>query len=269
MRNLKLSIEAFDLTLFETRKGWMQVRLTFSPLDKGPPLTAMELLEAVYALSRFNSLHWVSAKADHAPVGPEFTLGTLMRGFCFEQTAATRPSGRIFTCLVARFDTPLAVEAADLYGLYAARHYTTDYDVSPGIEGVQRVRDFVTIGHTLALEGSATVIAPAAPGTALPEFLKTWRTNAFHGHYLPILTLALHEHEFLVEKTSAALLSAEQRKIPRRFASASWSWPERPSTSASSFATRRSARSACTTHSIGRCAMFWDLTACRRNSRAT
>src|SRR5262249_26205655 len=34
---------------------------------------------------------------------------------------------------------------------------------------------------------------------------------AVHPHYLPIITLALHEHEFLVAKTSTAVLSAEQR----------------------------------------------------------
>jgi hypothetical protein len=212
-RDLKLTIEAFDLTLFETRKGLMQVRLRFSPLDNGQPLTAIELLEAVYALSRFNSFRWVSAAQNHETVGPEFTLGTLMRSLCFDKLGASHPSGRVFTYWVTRFDASLTVDEADLFALYAARHYTTDYQISPGIEGVRRVRDFITVGHALALEGGATVIAPPPDGK-LPDFLKTFKANAVHANYLPILTLALHEHGFLVEKTSTALLTAQQRMKP-------------------------------------------------------
>jgi hypothetical protein len=214
-RELKLTIGEFDLTLFETRKGLLQARVTFSPLEKGSPLTTIEVLEAVYALSRFNSFRWIAATTGHEPVGPEFTLGTLLRWLCFPQIRATQPSGRIFTYLFARFDCELTTDEADLFALYAARHYTTDYHIAPHIEDVRRVRDFITIGHTVSLEGGASVITPP-PGGQLPEFLKTWKTHAFRAHYLPILMLALHEHEFLVEKTSTALLTAEQRKDPER-----------------------------------------------------
>ena len=82
-----------------------------------------------------------------------------------------------------------------------------------GVEDVRRVRDFATVGHTLSLEGAATIIAPLE-GKALPDFLRTWRTHVFQAAYLPITTLALHEHQFLVEKTSTALLSPGQRQEP-------------------------------------------------------
>jgi hypothetical protein len=212
-RVLKLTIEALDLTLFNTRKGLLQVRLAVSPLEEDRQVTAIELLEAVCSLSRFNSLQWASLTPGHPIVSIEFGLGPLMRGLSFEDAGPMRASDRIFSYLLAQFASPVDVDEADLFALHAARHYTVDYNVTLTTERRGRVRDFATVGHTLALEGGATIIAPTAE-SELPDFLKNWKTNVHRAYYMPIVALALHEHEFLVDKTSAALLSPSQRANP-------------------------------------------------------
>jgi len=210
VRDIALKIAGVDLTIFETGMGFLQARYAFAPPAGGDPVTSLEILETVYALSRFNNCHWTASGPGRETIGEAFTLGALMRSLCLGADSITKASGRVYTQMFVRFGAALPVEQADLFALYAARHYTSDYETSDTIKGAARVRDFTTVGHTLALEGAATVITPSSTGET-PDFLATFRTHTFQAHYVPIVTLALHEREFLVEKTSSALFSREQR----------------------------------------------------------
>ena len=212
-RMILLNIGEFDLTLFDTMKGLLKVRLTFRPLDKALQINPLEFLECAYALSHHGALQWTATGNENQVIGEPFSLVDLMRSLCYRHIKLIRPSSRLFAYSFVRFDDDLPTDHADIFGLYAARRYNSDYEIADKIEGVRRVRDFVAVGHTLSLEGGATVISnPEA--RALPEFLKTWRSHTFQTTYLPIVTLALHEHQFLVEKTSTALLTPQQRCDP-------------------------------------------------------
>jgi len=212
-RRLAFQISAMDLTLFETKKGLLQARVAFMPFERAVPINAMEFLEAAYALSHRASLRWVAADENHEALGDPFAFPDLLRSLCLPEWRREEAPSRNFTYSYVHFEEALAPERADAFAFYASRRYNSDYEVSEPIEDTRRVRDFATVGHTLSLEGAATVIAPLQ-GNALPEFLRTWRTHAFQATYLPIVTLALHEHQFLVEKTSTALLTREQRRKP-------------------------------------------------------
>jgi hypothetical protein len=209
-RKLKLTIESLDLILFSTAKGFAQLRVTLAPLTAGAPLAAMELLEAICAVARFNRLRWHDLKSATL-VGSTFDLGVLVNALCLGRPDATRAAARAFTYAFARFARHQAAADADLFALHAARRYTSDYTLAHDAGGFRRVRDFDTVAHTAALEGAVTLVVPPADNEPLPEFLRAFRAGTFSAHYVPIALLALHEHSFLVEQTSTALLTPAQR----------------------------------------------------------
>jgi len=203
LRPLRLSLTAIRLHIFATGKGFAVVTVTITASD-GPP-SALELLEAQIALGRVNQLAWLDASGDGAPLA-SFALLPLVRRLAQGAAARATTGERVSTYAFARLEEATTAAEADLYGLYLARHYTTDYAVAATIEGVERVGAFETVRTTVANEGAATIVARPPGMAALPLFLERFRTATFHRHYLPIALLALHEQAFLVDRTSRATL---------------------------------------------------------------
>jgi len=212
---LAIVVEAVSLALFMTANGFAVCHYVFARED-GAPLSAIELLEAEVAIGRFNDVQWIDRKTKIALPDPGFTLGTLIRQLVFGRTSRIVTSGRVATHVVARFDKILPVVDRDHYALLLARHYTTDYALSPGIGRLEWVNDFETVRHAIAMESAATVIGPTNESPQLPDFLRNFLTSTFEAHYLPIALLALHEHAFLVERTAATIMSQdEMRDAPK------------------------------------------------------
>jgi hypothetical protein len=104
--------------------------------------------------------------------------------------------------------------ARDEAGVFFAKHYTSDYAVVGDLTSVRRVGDFRTVRHTIALEGAVTIVAPDEPGERLPESLSQFKTVTFRQHYVPIALLALHEQNFLIERTTSSIVSAAEMDDP-------------------------------------------------------
>jgi hypothetical protein len=209
---LRVSVDDVALLLFNTGHGFACVEVTLKRDTDDQPLSTMELLEAQIALGRFNQLNWKPARKDAAPAADAksagnggFSLGGLMRLLALGPSARTRRAGRVFTYTFARLQDPAPVAARDALGLYLARHYSSAYEVSAEIDSVRKVADFDTIRHSFALEGAATVVGvdPSSPEPA--AFLEAFHATTFRSHYIGAALLALHEHGFLVDRTTRAV----------------------------------------------------------------
>jgi hypothetical protein len=207
---LDVAIGSATLASFKTSYGFACVSLQFRRAD-GKALTALEFLEAQVAIGRFNEVAWVSAETGAPLSSDRFTLGQLIRALALGRWAETSRSGRASTYAFLSFDTPVDVVDRDRLGVHVARNYTTDYVISSQQPLVAPVADFETVRHAVALEGAATIIGPTRDHPELPSFLKAFKENTFRRHYVPIALLTLHEHAFLVDKTSASV-------IPQRLA---------------------------------------------------
>jgi hypothetical protein len=206
---LIISVESVTLALFKTSHGFVCVTVRFERSDRAP-LTAIEFTEAQVALNRMNRVAWVHANSDVAISDDTFTLGEIIRALAVGRWAETKPTGRVSTYAFVSFAQPIDVGDRDRLAVHLARNYTSDYVVSEERDLVARVADFDTVRHSVALEGAATIIGPTHTHPKLPEFLETFKENTFRQHYVPIALLALHEHAFLVSKTSASV-------IPKRY----------------------------------------------------
>jgi hypothetical protein len=148
------------------------------------------------------SYTWAEVGTPLPPKPETFTLGTILRNLAGGASAYEKSIDRIFAYSFARFGEHVSPQDADRFGLHLARHYTTDYAVSSSPGGLAYVRDFKTVGHVMAMEGAATIVAPDEEGTVLPDFLRDFATATLQKHYVPIALLACHEHMFLVDKTT-------------------------------------------------------------------
>jgi hypothetical protein len=212
---LVVTVEAINLALFQTGHGFAIATVAFGRLDRAK-ITALELVEAQAAIGRFNEVTWVDAKIGSAVAGTPFTLGQLVRRLALGDTSKTIKAGRVATYTYAQFNHPAPVWERDAFALHLARHYTTDYVIAPDVKGVALVGDFETVRHAVALEGAATIVGPTPAAPDLPKFLENFKTVTFRRHYVPIALLALHEQAFLVQRTSASVISkAEMGEHPK------------------------------------------------------
>jgi hypothetical protein len=206
---LLVRIRGINLTVFNTHHAFATTMLALSRSDS-QPISALELLEAQILLARFGKLAWTDAgTGDIVPCNP-FLLSDLVHRLAHGEDRANHTAQRVTTYTYAQLAEPSATEARDLFALHLARHYTTDYVLSPDIKGVAFVADFETVRHAVALEGAATIVGATPERTELPAFLRDFRRLTFRRHYMPIALLARHEHAFLVERTSASVLSSEE-----------------------------------------------------------
>ena len=192
---------------FRTGKAFVHAVLRIDRLFPGEDqttksiLAAAELLEAVAALTRAGELGWYNQR-DGIKLMPTVRITTVLEALVKGATAENEILERVYTYAYVRFAGPVASADADNIALQLARHYTSDYALKADAESVARVRDFDTVGHVITLEGAATVVAPDSNTSTLPPFLENFATATLHQHYIPIALLALHEHAFLIDKTT-------------------------------------------------------------------
>lgn len=202
---LVVACRDITLTLFKTGHGFAATTLELSRPDRGK-ITAMELLEGQILAARFGAVTWTAVRGDGAAASPPFRLAQLVRSLVLGEKAEAQPE-RVTTFTYAQFAEPLPTAARDLFAVHLARHYSSDYRTTADIEGVAFVRDFETVRHAVALEGAATIVGTTPEAPQQPYFLRNFRTGTFHRHYVPVALLARHEHDFLVRRTSAAILT--------------------------------------------------------------
>ena len=206
-----VTIEAIRLALFDTRHGFAMATIGFSR-PNGDKITAIELLEAQVAITRFGDVRWVEAATLEPVAGDPFALGGLVRRLALGDLTRASRSSRVVTYTYARFETPLTVPERDFFANHLARRYSTDYMVSPDIQGIAVVGDFETVRHAVAAEGAATIVGPTDGHPRVSAFLEHYKTATFRRHYVPIALLALHEHAFLIERTSSSVVPETELK---------------------------------------------------------
>jgi hypothetical protein len=210
---LKVTPGAVRLHLFNTGHGVLSIDVTFGRKD-GLPLAAIELLEGQIALGRVNRLNWRVATElpENEPTlsrKDEFSLGTLLRRLALGPAIETRSVGRAFTHTFAVFGDPLPAAVRDAFALHVARHYSSEYLLVANARNWERIADFDDVRHTVSLEGVATIIG-RSDGTPNNEFVSHYRTTTLKQHYSAAAILAVHEHGFLVERTTKAVQSASK-----------------------------------------------------------
>ena len=205
-----LAVECRDitLTLFKTGHGFAATTIELSRLDRGE-ISALELLEAQIMIGRFGTITWADVGNAGSLDGATFRLVELVQLLALGDRGAAAPE-RVTTYTYAQFAELVPTPARDLFALHLARHYSSDYQTAAEIEGVAFVRDFETVRHAVALEGAATVLGPTSEAAHPPVFLQNFKTGTFRRHYVPIALLARHEHAFLVQRTSAAILTQKE-----------------------------------------------------------
>jgi hypothetical protein len=203
---LLVRISGITLTLFSTGHGFAVTVLELARSDD-QALTALELLEAQILLARFGKVAWTDARSGDIAPGAPFLLSDFIYRLACSKDRPSHVAQRVTTYTYAQFAEPTTTEVRDLFAVHLARHYTTDYVLSRDIEGVTFVADFETVRHSVALEGAAAIVGATPERPELPAFLHDFRTVTFRRHYVPIALLARHEHAFLVEHTSAAVIS--------------------------------------------------------------
>jgi hypothetical protein len=208
-RSLAIVLDSGFLHIFATGKSFAHLIVRAEPIDGAGPLTAMELVEAQVALARVNELSWQYIEGTK-PLAA-FNLNALIRQLVQGEAAAVRKAVRIRTYTYARLGSYLSSKDLDFLGFYLARHFSSDYLTDPAMQGVERVIQFETVRHTIALEGAATLISPDASGK-LPAYLEHFTTNTLRAHYVPIALLALHEYGFLIDRTSRSVMNYEDER---------------------------------------------------------
>jgi hypothetical protein len=208
---LVVRIRTIALTLFQTGHGFAVTVVELERSD-GAALRALELLEAQILLTRFGKLAWTDARTGDLVRGAPFLLGDLVHRLATGKDVPPHAAQRVTTCTYAQFAEPAPTAERDLFGLHLARHYSTDYVISPDIGGVVFVADFETVRHVVALEGAATIVGAASDPSELASFVRNFKTVAFRRHYVPIALLARHEHAFLVARTSASVLPDDEKE---------------------------------------------------------
>jgi len=210
-----VNIRDVRLTLFKTGHGFGSAIVEFERPDRAK-LTALELLEAQIAIGRFNKISWVDVKTRAPVAGAPFTLGQMIRRLALGDISEENTAERVATYTYAQFAEPVPTTDRDVFALHLARHYTTDYVTSLNIGGVAFVTDFETVRHAVALEGAATIVGAPPDAPDLPAFLQNFKTGTFRRHYIPIALLAQHEHAFLVQRTSASVISKTEMNDYRK-----------------------------------------------------
>ena len=208
---LRVRIRAITLTLFQTGHGFAVTLIELERGD-GARLSAIELLEAQILLTRFGKIAWADARTGALVAGAPFLLGDLVHRLATGRDVSSHAAQRVTTCTYAQFAEPVPTAERDRFGLHLARHYSTDYVISPDIGGVVFVADFETVRHAVALEGAATIVGAASDPSELASFVRNFKTVAFRRHYVPIALLARHEHAFLVARTSASVLPDDEKE---------------------------------------------------------
>jgi hypothetical protein len=212
---LLVNIRDVALTLFKTGHGFGSAIIEFERLDRAR-LTALELLEAQISIVRFNKISWVDANNGVPVAGAPFTLSQMIRRLALADAHKENAAERVATYAYAQFAEPVPTTDRDVFALHLARHYTTDYVTSLNIGGVAFVADFETVRHAVALEGAATIVGSTPDTPNLPSFLENFKTGTFRRHYIPIALLAQHEHAFLVQRTSASVISQAEMNDYRK-----------------------------------------------------
>ncbi len=209
VRPLSIVLDSATLHVFATGKSFAHIIVRAEVTDRALPLTVMELAEAQIALARVNELSWQTIDTGN-PVAT-FKLNVLVRQLVHGVRVSVRKVDRTRTYTYARLASHLSPDDLDFLGFYMARHYSSDYVADPSLQGVEKVGQFKTIRHTIALEGTTTLISPDASGH-LPNYLKHFITNTLRPHYIPIVLLALHEYGFLVDRTSRSVMNYDEKR---------------------------------------------------------
>ncbi len=204
-KRLRMSIDSLELITFRTGLGFVVVRLSFG--QKKDVLTAIELIELVYNLSRNSSVRWINSKSGD-PCSEMFSLKKLVNRFTQSDVVVENNTRRISTLSYARLKDSTSLSDRQHLGMLLARHYSTDYQLRESKISHEVIKEFTNVLHTICLEASAVIVGPSTDDDDLPTYLRNFGSNSVIPVYSNIALLALHERLFLLAK---ALISGSTR----------------------------------------------------------
>lgn len=201
-QTIAVGIEDVWLIQFRTGNAFLVAEVGFESLGHDK-LLAVEVVEGLYHLSRFNKVGWKS-ETDKGSECRGFSFGHLIRAL-LGRAGGSRASDRLFTASYLQLADELDPGQRQKLLYRLARHYTSDYQVPDELEGCELIQPFTNVNHLFSQEGCATIVDKSGLGDEPPpEFLSQYLNNTYRRHYMPIVMLAYHEYCYLLEMTDAA-----------------------------------------------------------------
>lgn len=176
-----------NIRLFQFKTGFSVATIELAITNTALPHHL--LLESVYALSRFNQLHWKNAQGEIETIEqkPQFSLGDLLR--LLLGSALKKGTDRVFThTFLQLLGNPDGREIT-LFLNKLALHYNDEYHIQADIEEAKTIQLFDNVLHVLAMEGAASYVG-VEPSS--PEFLCNYKNTVIEPVYLPVFLLAFH-----------------------------------------------------------------------------
>ena len=168
------------------------------------PLTldALQLLLSRLTPNRQKDvLRW--AHLADPPEDQRFSLSWLLSQLLVPAACRFEVWSRFFTYVYATRPAGTDPDALSDAAWRLSRHYSARYSVEPGWPGTELYAPFPDIRHALSLEGAATVASEASDFVANGGLL-----GRFGNCYLPLATLAYHEHAYLLD------IAQEAARVP-------------------------------------------------------
>lgn len=168
------------------------------------PLTldALQLLLSRLTPNRQKDvLRW--AHLADPPADQRFSLSWLLSQLLVPAACRFEVWSRFFTYVYATLPAGTDPDALSDAAWRLSRHYSARYSVEPGWPGTELYAPFPDIRHALSLEGAATVASEASDFVANGGLL-----GRFGNCYLPLATLAYHEHAYLLD------IAQEAARVP-------------------------------------------------------
>ncbi|MFO0452536.1 MAG: hypothetical protein ACK52I_28415 [Pseudomonadota bacterium] len=168
------------------------------------PLTldALQLLLSRLTPNRQKDvLRW--AHLADPPEDQRFSLSWLLSQLLVPAACRFEVWSRFFTYVYATLPAGTDPDALSDAAWRLSRHYSARYSVEPGWPGTELYAPFPDIRHALSLEGAATVASEASDFVANGGLL-----GRFGNCYLPLATLAYHEHAYLLD------IAQEAARVP-------------------------------------------------------
>lgn len=132
-----------------------------------------------------------------------FSLSWLLSQLLVPAACRFEVWSRFFTYVYATLPAGSDPDALSDAAWRLSRHYSARYSVEPGWPGTELYAPFPDIRHALSLEGAATVASEASDFVANGGLL-----GRFGNCYLPLATLAYHEHAYLLD------IAQEAARVP-------------------------------------------------------
>jgi hypothetical protein len=219
-KNVAIEISAVRALAFRTGQGLLVAELNVRPDGRAGSVPMPVLVESLVALCSDRHLTWLARdgeelelRSDPTPLRLRDMLTTLLGDF----TARPITGARVFSYTYAKLDHVLPSADRHRLMIQLACKYTDDYRIALSSFSERIYQPFESISHLAALEGAVTMVEDA-PFEDRPRasFLADYGASSIDRRYLPVVVLAYHGFQALLDLTQDSRTWIDLRAPSRR-----------------------------------------------------